>query len=227
MIRLCCVRAGDTDDKEYPEALNALIIAVTDTAGFATPPTAALLKGLARPGEDGIALDALQKRARWMSFKDATGASFTLSCMTMQYTDPGSGSGSNCGTANIHTILSGTQSTPFEHAGWDMLILKKMPTPIALLQQAAYGVCAVADGANMPPMAREVVIDLLEEVFQLISDKTTMPKFKAALDAWKIDAKRFQFCLMRTLCVIYVEARIRTPYCSCSSRRLWTLLLEL
>ena len=220
MIQLCCVRSGDTDDKEYPEALNALIIAVTDTAGFATPPTAALLKGLARPGEDGRALDALQKRARWMSFRHATGASFTLVCKTIRYTDTGSGSGSgsNCGTANIHTVLSGAQFTRPRHAGWDMLILKKTPTPIALLQQAAYGVCAVADGANMPPMAREVVIDLLEEVFQLISDKTTMPKFKAALDAWKIDAKRFQFCLMRTLCVIYVEARIPDPFRSCSLR---------
>jgi hypothetical protein len=94
-------------------------------------------------------------------------------------------------------------------AGWDMLLWKAPPTPVQLMQQAALAACAVADPSAIPQTKRQrdVIVDLLEEVFQCISDQKTVLKYKDALEDWDIDIKRFQFCLMRILCVLYAEVR--------------------
>ena len=86
-----------------------------------------------------------------------------------------------------------------------MLLFKKAATPMQLLQQAAFGVCAAADPSAQPCFKREVIIDLLEEVFQCISDQKVLKKYQTAFETWGMPLKRLQFCLMRVLSVIYQE----------------------
>jgi hypothetical protein len=79
------------------------------------------------------------------------------------------------------------------------------PEPIKVLQQVALGACLVADPRAMANVQRSVVVDLLEDAFQVISDKKTLTKFKLFGDKRDIDIKNLQFCIMRLLCIIYVE----------------------
>jgi hypothetical protein len=90
-------------------------------------------------------------------------------------------------------------------AGIDVLMWKSVPEPIRLLQQAALGACLVADPKAMPHLQRSIIVDLLEDVFQVISDKKTMKNFKEFGDKWDIDVKHLQFSLMRLLCILYAE----------------------
>ena len=93
-------------------------------------------------------------------------------------------------------------------SGVDALLFKAGPAPMQLLQQAAFGACAVADAASMPKYARAVVVDLLEEAFTLISDEKSVQRYQLALKGWSMEGKRLQFCLMRLLCVLYTEVRV-------------------
>lgn len=86
-------------------------------------------------------------------------------------------------------------------------MFSKAPAPALLLQQAAFGMAAVAHPNAVPGVQRELVADLLEEVFRCISDQKTVVRFKDAFEDWNIDVKRLQFCLMRALCVLYAEVR--------------------
>ena len=107
---------------------------------------------------------------------------------------------SSCGSTFRLTLLK-------RCAGVDALMFKKAPPAIRLMQQAALGASAVADYAAMPNVPRDVIVDLLEDVFQTISDTKTLAKFKEECDGWSLDVKKLQFCIMRLLCILYREVR--------------------
>jgi hypothetical protein len=65
------------EDKLYSDSLCALINTITDTGALARPPTASLLKGITKPDENFKVSDYIQKRAKWLSLKHATGANLS------------------------------------------------------------------------------------------------------------------------------------------------------
>lgn len=89
------------------------------------------------------------------------------------------------------------------HAGWDVRLVPRRPTPAQLLQQVALGMVAVAD--RSVALHREVVIDILEEAFYYVSAPHEASAYEPTFTQLGLDMKELQFAIMQMLCCIYRE----------------------
>jgi hypothetical protein len=98
-------------------------------------------------------------------------------------------------------------------------MFRKDPEPLVLLQQAAYGVAAAVDQSRPAGVRPEVIVDLLEEVFQCVSDQKTVTKYTPVQAQYGLGIKKLQFAIMRMLCVLYREVRAAATQSRASGMR--------